>query len=206
MLIRNRSISLLHLMPLGNGNMFPDQVVVTPPSPSSTSYSPACNAQKHLSSEGVGTSRPGVPLEDYFKLLHLKIQSYEQLKNWKTNQVNPCAHMVANLVSKQDPKISRNSRISWENWDFPSPKLQFSSHKIWFSSTAFQFPRNPWKSSSTAVQFLQWLSSFFNGFPLSKKYEKTFLDGFSISSMAFRFLQRLSANKLFVSWIICSAN
>jgi hypothetical protein len=46
-LIHNRSISLLHLMPPGNGNMFPDQVVVTPPSPSSTSYSPACNAQKH---------------------------------------------------------------------------------------------------------------------------------------------------------------
>ncbi len=45
--IHNRSISLLHLMPPGNGNMFPDQVVVTPPSPSSTSYSPACNAQKH---------------------------------------------------------------------------------------------------------------------------------------------------------------
>jgi hypothetical protein len=45
-LIHNRSISLLHLMPPGNGNMFPDQVVVTPP-PSSTSYSPACNAPKH---------------------------------------------------------------------------------------------------------------------------------------------------------------
>jgi hypothetical protein len=41
-LIHNRSISLLHLM-----HMFPDQVVVTPSSPSSTSYSPACNAQKH---------------------------------------------------------------------------------------------------------------------------------------------------------------
>ncbi len=48
-LIHNRSISLLHLMPPGNGNMFPDQVVVvvTPPSPSITSYSPTCNTQKH---------------------------------------------------------------------------------------------------------------------------------------------------------------
>jgi hypothetical protein len=43
---------------------------------------------------------------------------------------------------------------------------------------AFQCPRNPRKFSSTAFQFLQRLSAFFNGFPLS--------------SMAFRFLQRLS--------------
>jgi hypothetical protein len=76
--------------------------------------------------------------------------------------------MVANLVSKRDPKIARNSRISWENWDFPSPKLLFSSHKIQFSSTAFQF--------------LQPLSAFFNGFliflngfPLSKKSGKIYL-------------------------------
>ncbi len=32
-LIHNRSISFLHLMLPGNGNMFPDQVVVTPPLP-----------------------------------------------------------------------------------------------------------------------------------------------------------------------------
>jgi hypothetical protein len=35
------------------------------------------------------------------------------------------------------------------------------------SSTAFHFPRNPRKSSSTAFQFLQGLSNFFNGFPIS---------------------------------------
>jgi hypothetical protein len=75
--------------------------------------------------------------------------------------------MVANLVSKRDPKIARNSRTSWENWDFPSSKLQISSHKIQFSSTAFRFPRNPRKTSSTAFRFLQRLSAFFNGFPLS---------------------------------------
>jgi hypothetical protein len=47
---------------------------------------------------------------------------------------------------------------------------------------AFQIPRNPRKTSSTAFQFLQWLSSFFdgfliflNGFPLSEKYEKIYL-------------------------------
>jgi hypothetical protein len=93
--------------------------------------------------------------------------------------------MVANLVSKRDPKIARNFRISWENWDFPSPKLQFSSHKIRFSATAFQFPRNPRKSSSTAFQFLQRLSTFFNGFPFSNKSKKIFFNGFLISSTAF---------------------
>jgi hypothetical protein len=100
--------------------------------------------------------------------------------------------MVANLVSKQDPKIARNSRISLENWDFPSPKLQFSSHKIRFSSMAFQFPRNPRKSSSMAFQFFQLLSAFFNGFPLSMKSEKIFFNSFPISSTAFQFSQRLS--------------
>jgi hypothetical protein len=90
--------------------------------------------------------------------------------------------MVANLVSKRDPKIARNLRISWENWDFPSPKLRFSSQKNRFSSTAFQFPRNPRKSSSTAFRFLRRLSAFFNsfpiffnGFPLSKKFRKIYL-------------------------------
>ena len=83
-------------------------------------------------------------------------------------------------VKKQDPKIARNSRISWENWDFPSPKLQFSSHKIRFSSTAFQFPRNPRKSSSTAFRFLQPLFAFFNGFLLSST-------AFQFSSTAFHF-------------------
>jgi hypothetical protein len=114
--------------------------------------------------------------------------------------------MVANLVSKQDPKIARNLRISWENWNFPSPKLLFSSHKIRFSSMVFWFPRNLRKSSSMAFQFLQRLFAFFNGFPLSKKSEKIFFNGFPISSMAFRFLQRLSSSKLFISWIICSAS
>jgi hypothetical protein len=88
--------------------------------------------------------------------------------------------MVANLVSKRDPKIARNSRTSWENRDFPSPKLRFSSHKIRFSSTAFQIPRNLRKSSSTAFRFLQWLSAFFNGFLLSSM-------AFRFSSTAFHF-------------------
>jgi hypothetical protein len=65
---------------------------------------------------------------------------------------------------------------------FPSPKIQFSLLKIRFSSSAFRFPRNPRKYSSTAFQFLQWLSDF----------QETFFNGFPISSTAFCFLQRLS--------------
>jgi hypothetical protein len=34
---------------------------------------------------------------------------------------------------------------------------------------------------------------FFNGFPISKKSEKIFFNSFPISSLAFHFLQRLSA-------------
>ncbi len=85
-------------------------------------------------------------------------------------------------MSKRDTKIARNLRISWENWDFPSPKLRFSSHKIQFSSTAFRFPRNRRKSSSTAFQFLQRLSAFFNGFLLSKKSKKIFFNSFPLYS------------------------
>jgi hypothetical protein len=128
------------------------------------------DSNAHLCWVKVLQLQTGCPLKDYFNLLHLKSKNYKQLKNWKTNQVNPCAHIVANLVSKQDPKIARNSRISWENWDFPSPKLQFSSHKIRFSSTAF------W--------FLQQLSAFFNGFPLSSM-------AFRFSSTAFHFPRNL---------------
>ncbi len=63
-------------------------------------------------------SRPGVPLEDYFKLRLSKAEVMSSWKTKKTNQVNPCAHMVANLVSKQDPKIARNSRMSLEKSRF----------------------------------------------------------------------------------------
>ena len=81
-------------------------------------------------------------------------------------------------VKNETPKSPETWESCWENWDFPSPKIRFSSLKIWFSSTAFRFPRNPRKSSSTAFRFLQRLSDFFTGFPLSET--------------AFRFLQRLS--------------
>ncbi len=119
------------------------------------------------------------------------------VENWKTNQVNPCAHVVENLASKRDPKISRNSRISWGNRDFPSPKLRFSSLKIWFSSTAFRFPRNLRKSSSTAFQFLWCISTFRNGFLI-------IFNGFPFPR---NLLQRLSAFfyiiKIIIPWIFC---
>jgi hypothetical protein len=54
---------------------------------------------------------------------------------------------------------------------FPSPKIQFSTHKIRFSPIGVLL-------CSTAFRFPQQLSAFFNGFPLS--------------STAFQFLQQLS--------------
>jgi hypothetical protein len=69
---------------------------------------------------------------------------------------------------KRDPKIARNSRISWENRDFPSPKLRFSLLKIRFSSTVQRL------SDFQEIQenLLQRLSDFFNGFPLSSILSK----------------------------------
>ncbi len=71
------------------------------------------------------------------------------------------------MVSKRDPKIARNSRISWEikifllqNSDFPRSKFDFLQRL-----SDFQEIRE---------NLLQRLSDFFNGFP--------------ISSAAFRFL------------------
>ncbi len=82
-------------------------------------------------------------------------------------------------------------------------KIQFSLLKVQFSSTAFSFPKNPRKSSSTAFQFLQRLSDFFNGFA----FQETFFNGFPISSTAFRFprnlLQRLYDNIIFQFRKLC---
>ncbi len=132
--------------------------------------------------------------ESYFiwkaKVKVIKSWSYEQLKNWKTNQVNPCAHVVENLVSKQDPK--------------------FSSLKIWFSSMVQRLSHfreiqenllqrlshffTGFPISSTAFWFLQRLSDFFNGFPISEKP----------SSMAFRFLLYCQNTHILNILIFCS--
>jgi hypothetical protein len=48
------------------------------------------------------------------------------------------------------------------------PQIFLAQNLIFFNgSTAFQFPRNLRKSSSTAFPFLQRLSDFFNGFLLT---------------------------------------
>jgi len=73
--------------------------------------------------------------------------------------------MVANLVSKRDPKIARNSRKS-------------------LGKSRFSYPKNP-------IFFAQNLI-FFNGFPISEKSEKIFFNGFPISVTAFRSLRRIS--------------
>ncbi len=65
---------------------------------------------------------------------------------------------------------------------FPSPKIQFSSPKIQFSSHGIRFTQIGFLLSSTAFRFLQWLSTFSNGFPLSPT-------AFQFSSMAFCFLR-----------------
>jgi hypothetical protein len=56
------------------------------------------------------------------------------------------------------------------------PQIFLAQNLIFFNgSTAFQFSRNPRKSSSMAFQFLQRLQNliFFNGFPNSKKPSST---------------------------------
>jgi hypothetical protein len=61
------------------------------------------------------------------------------------------------------------------------PQIFLAQNLIFFNgSTAFRFPRNPIKYSTTAFRFLQQLSAFFNGFLLSST-------GFQFSSMAFHF-------------------
>ncbi len=79
------------------------------------------------------------------------------------------------------------------------PQIFLAQNLIFFNgSTAFRFPGNPRKSSSTAFPFLHRLSDFFNGFPISSTafgflhLLSDFFDSFPIfekpSSTAFRFL------------------
>ncbi len=109
-----------------------------------------------------------------------------------TNHVNPCSHVVANLVSKQDPKIARVYKMSWENPDFPSPKFSsleiqlsslvnwFSSMALWVSSTAFQGSLTAFRLSPLAFCFPWRLSTFRDALLLSAK-------AFLYSSKAFQF-------------------
>jgi hypothetical protein len=55
-------------------------------------------------------------------------------------------------MGNESPKLPDPRESLGKYQDFPSPKIQFSSHEIRFSSMAFHF--------------FQWLSAFFNGFPI----------------------------------------
>ncbi len=125
--------------------------------------------------------KTGCPVEDYFKLWVLKF-----------TKVNPCAHVVANLVSKMRPQNRQKLRISWENQDFPSPKLQFSSRKIQYSSTAFQFSSTAFSFLQQLSGFLQQLSKFLQWLSDFRQWLSAFRNAFLLSSTPFYFPQRLS--------------
>ncbi len=96
-----------------------------------------------------------------------------------TNHVNPCLHVAANLVSKQDPKIARVKKMSWENPDFPSSKSNFPS-------------RNPIVFTRKLI-FLNGFMSFLNGFPRFFDGFLTFAFGFLLSATPFYFPQCFAA-------------
>jgi hypothetical protein len=70
---------------------------------------------------------------------------------------------------------------------FPSPKIQFSSPKIRFSLHKIRFTQIGFLLSLTAFRFLQRLSAFFNGFPLSPTAFRISPTAFQFSSTAFCF-------------------
>jgi hypothetical protein len=69
------------------------------------------------------------------------------------------------LVSKRDPKIARNSRTSWENWDFLSPKFDFLQ-RLSISDKSEKIFLNGFPISLTAFCFLQRIFTFCNGFQI----------------------------------------
>ena len=68
--------------------------------------------------------------------------------------------------------------------------------QIWFSSTAFRFPRNPRKSSSTAFRFLQRLSALFDAFliPVTAFKFSIFLNSFPIFLNGFPLSEKSGKN------------
>jgi hypothetical protein len=107
----------------------------------------------------------------------------------ETNRVNPCAHVVANLVSKTRPQNCQNLEniLKKSGISFSQTPIFLTQNSIFFngfpiSKKSKKIFFNGFPISSTAFCFLQWLSAFFNGFPiflngvpLSKKYEKIYL-------------------------------
>ncbi len=82
------------------------------------------------------------PIEDYFKLWVLEF-----------NKVNPCAHVVANLVSKTRPWNCQKLENLLGKLGF-----SFSKNPIFLTQNSIFF--NGFPLSSTSFCFLQWLSSF----------------------------------------------
>ncbi len=74
--------------------------------------------------------------------------------------------------------------MSWKSRDFPLQYRDFLHLKSGFPHLKSNFPHTKSNFSQSAFYFLQWLSAFFNGFPLS--------------STAFRFLQWISD---FLQWL-----
>ncbi len=70
---------------------------------------------------------------------------------------------------------------------FPSPKIRFSSPKTQFSLHEIRFTQISFLLSLMAFRFLQRLSAFFNGFPLSPTGFQISPTAFWFSSTAFRF-------------------
>ena len=96
---------------------------------------------------------------------------------------NPCVHMLPVAFGKQISNTRNRSEISWN----PSPISRFPSPKIRFSSPKIQFPCTKSDSPKSAFYFLQWLSAFSNGFPLSPTAFQISPKAFRFSSTAFRF-------------------
>ncbi len=115
-----------------------------------------CLASLALGSWRDGNSRPGVPL---VSKAEVKVTSVEKLKlKLKLWAVEKLKNQSSKSMRARDRKFSVKTR----------PQIFLAQNLIFFNgSTAFRFPRNPRKSSSTAFRFLQWLSDFFNAFLLS---------------------------------------
>ncbi len=94
-------------------------------------------------------------------------------------------------VKNETPKLPETRESLGKIGIFLLLNSDFPHTKFGFFSTAFRFLRNPRKSSLTAFRFLQQLSDFFNGFPISSTAFRFSSTAFQFSSMAFRFPRNL---------------
>ncbi len=76
--------------------------------------------------------------------------------------------------------------MSWKSWYFPLQYWDFLHLKSNFPHLKFNFPCTKSDLPKSAFYFLQRLSAFFNGFPLSSMAFLTFFKVFPLSPMAFQ--------------------